>query len=87
MIDRRISRRDEPLLTEDLAICQEAFDKIIAELGMDRDGDEAERLAAVILELYREGVHDADKLITLAGTANGRLDTLTAASRETPQTL
>ncbi|KQV39989.1 MULTISPECIES: hypothetical protein [unclassified Rhizobium] len=61
-------RHDEPLGPADLEICQGVFDVICEEQGISRDVGEAAILAALIIELYRQGVRDVQALRTLIGT-------------------
>jgi len=71
MIRRYISQHDMALDSRDLAICQRAFDAILLKRNIQRDSEEAERVAAMIIALYRQGVHDENQLVTLADPAAG----------------
>lgn len=61
--------RDEPLLPPDVNICQAAFDAICDTQSIDRDSDIARNLASLIIELYKQGVHDAGALTSMIGVA------------------
>lgn len=69
MIERHIRGRDHPMTSEDLAICRRVLDAVMAEFQLDQDGEEAAHIAAVIIELFREGVHNFDHLKVLAFAA------------------
>ena len=66
MTGRFVSKHDEPLTSNDLDICQRALDEILARLKVGKDTEEAQRAAAIIIELYRQGVHKESQLIELA---------------------
>ncbi|NKJ39345.1 hypothetical protein [Rhizobium sp. SG570] len=71
MTERFVSRHDEPLTSNDLEICQRALDGILARLKVGKDTEEAQRAAAIIIELYRQGVHQDKQLVELAAVARG----------------
>ncbi len=71
MTERFVSRHDEPLTSSDLDICQRALDRILARLRVGKDTEEAQRAAAIIIELYRQGVHNDTQLVELAAAARG----------------
>ncbi|WHO79676.1 hypothetical protein [Rhizobium leguminosarum] len=59
------NRRDEPLTSDDLNVCDSVRRDLSAEYDLpERD---ALRLAAIIIELYRQGVHDPEQLKLLSG--------------------
>ena len=60
---------DEPLLPPDVEICQAAFDQVCLAQSIDRDSDKARDLAALIIELYKQGVHDVGALRALVSKA------------------
>lgn len=74
MTGRFVSKHDEPLTSNDLDICQRALDEILARLKVGKDTEEAQRAAAIIIELYRQGVHKDTQLIELAAVASGIMD-------------
>jgi hypothetical protein len=74
MTGRFVSKHDEPLTSNDLDICQGALDEILARLKVGKDTEEAQRVAAIIIELYRQGVHKESQLIELAAAARGISD-------------
>jgi len=47
------------------------LDGILARLKVGKDSEEAQRAAAIIIELYRQGVHNDTQLIELAAVARG----------------
>lgn len=73
MSERKISERDLPMTSEDLAICQRVLDAVRAEFQLDEDDEETSRAAAIIIELYRQGVHNVDQLRVLVFAARGRV--------------
>jgi hypothetical protein len=73
MIERHISGRDQPMTSEDLAICQRVLDAVQAEFQLARDDEETARIAAITIELFREGVHNFDQLKVLVSAARGKI--------------
>lgn len=71
MTERFVSKYDEPLTSNDLDICQRALDEILTRLKIGKDTEEAQRAAAIIIELYRQGVHQAKQLVELAAGPGG----------------
>ncbi|WFU04802.1 hypothetical protein QA648_29020 (plasmid) [Rhizobium sp. CB3171] len=67
MISRYLSKRDLALDSIDLDICQRAFDAILLKRNITRESEEGEEVAAMIIELFREGIHDEDQLVALVG--------------------
>jgi hypothetical protein len=63
MIRRFASTLDLFLDAKDLNICQRAFDAILVEMNVTRDTFEAERAAAIIINLYRQGIHDEAQIV------------------------
>lgn len=53
MSDKLFSTRDEPLASEDLDVCRRVHEALCSELKIERSGKEADRLGALIIELYR----------------------------------
>ncbi|WP_075293249.1 hypothetical protein [Pararhizobium arenae] len=68
MADKYI-RHDEPLLLPDVETCQTAFDLICDAQRIDRGSETARDLAALIIQLYKQGVHDFASLRALVGKA------------------
>ncbi|MBB5577909.1 MULTISPECIES: hypothetical protein [Rhizobium] len=67
MISRYLSKRDLALDSIDLDTCQRAFDAIVLSRNIARETEEAEKVAAMIIELFREGIHDEQQLVELVG--------------------
>jgi hypothetical protein len=61
------SVHDHPLAPEDLNFCKAAFDQICAAQGVDPHSDDAGEIAALIIELYRQGVRDSRQLAVMVG--------------------
>ena len=66
MISKYVGKLGAVLDSKDLAICQSAFDTILLKWNIARDTEDAEQTAATIIALYQQGIHDEDKLVTLA---------------------
>jgi hypothetical protein len=64
---KTFNRRDEPLTSEDMTVCNHVLDELCRELGLVNDKIVVARLASIIIELYRQGVRDQDQLKLLAG--------------------
>ncbi|AYG64174.1 hypothetical protein CCGE525_36085 (plasmid) [Rhizobium jaguaris] len=73
MISRYVHERDIPLDSQALGTCQRAFDAILAELSISREHERAENIAAFVIKLYQQGIHDEEKLFQLGITASGNL--------------
>jgi hypothetical protein len=71
MSKRFVSKHDEPLTSEDLEVCQKAFEAVLTKLNVEKDCEEAQRAAAIVIELYRQGIHDEIQLANLASVARG----------------
>ncbi|NLS08136.1 hypothetical protein HGP14_33620 [Rhizobium sp. P32RR-XVIII] len=61
------NRRDEPLTSEDLRICNDVLKALSREHRIEKGKAAVTRLAAIIIELYRQGVREAEQLAMLAG--------------------
>jgi hypothetical protein len=72
MIQRYLNKHDYPLDSLDLNLCQRTFDALLVELKLSKDSEEAERVAAMIIELYRQGIHDERQLAMLVGGTGGK---------------
>jgi len=73
MIERHISGRDQPMTSEDLAICQRVLDAVKAEFQLEADDEETSRAASIIIELYRQGIHNFDQLKVLVFASRGKI--------------
>lgn len=73
MSEGKISERDLPMTSEDLALCQRVLDAVKAEFQLETDDEETSRAAAIIIELYRQGVHNFDQLKVLVFAARGKV--------------
>ncbi|MCO5730226.1 hypothetical protein [Rhizobium sp. SSA_523] len=62
---------DEALNSEDLAKCQLVFERLKAEICIGDDQDEINRLAAITIELYRQGVRREEQLREMVAAARG----------------
>lgn len=66
MLETSIHPQDLPLFSDDLDRLEKVLDAVCKDRGIDHRGPEAERLGALIIQLYRQGVKDDAKLIALA---------------------
>ncbi|MBY3048287.1 MULTISPECIES: hypothetical protein [Rhizobium] len=75
MVQTIKTRSQVPLDSRDLEICQQVFDKIRSDYQVAKDSDEAERMASIVIELYRQGVRDANHLQSMVEAARGLFET------------
>ncbi|WP_168879268.1 hypothetical protein [Rhizobium sp. P28RR-XV] len=59
--------------SEALGTCQRVFDAILAELSINREYEKAEDIAAFVIKLYQQGVHNEKKLFELGMSATVHL--------------
>lgn len=71
MVQARIKHSPEPFYSNDLAVCQKVFDEIQSSAGFVKKSEEADRISTILVELYRQGVHDPDHLKTMVRAARG----------------
>ena len=64
-------RKPYPFDARDLSVCQPVFDTLLKEAGVDKASEEAARIAAITVELYRQGVCDPEHLRIMVGAARG----------------
>ncbi len=76
MTTGRIKPHDQALTSDDLAICDRVLATGKAEFGLDEGSEELTQSASIIIELYREGVHNEQQLSVLGCGARGKFDTL-----------
>ncbi|RFB85794.1 hypothetical protein B5K11_29340 [Rhizobium leguminosarum bv. trifolii] len=55
----------------DLRICQSVFDIVASEAGVEPTSEEGERIAAILVQLYRQGVKEPDRLRVVVESAPG----------------
>jgi hypothetical protein len=72
MIRSEKRRSEEPLDSNDLLRCQQVFEELKRDFGDVDDAEEVNRLAAITIELYRQGVRRKDQLRTMVAAARGR---------------
>ncbi|MGF9564010.1 hypothetical protein AAIH70_10890 [Neorhizobium sp. BT27B] len=72
MIRSEKRRSEEPLDSNDLLRCQQVFEELKRDFGDVEDAEEVNRLAAITIELYRQGVRRKDQLRTMVAAARGR---------------
>jgi hypothetical protein len=71
MVQTIIKKSQTPLDSRDLAICQHVFDDLRVMADVPRHSEEAERIAAIVVELYRQGVRNPEHLKTMVQAARG----------------
>ena len=71
MIRSETRRNQEPLNSKDLAKCQQVFERLKAVICPLDDQEETNRLAAITIELYRQGVRSEDQLREMVAAARG----------------
>ncbi|WP_168878840.1 hypothetical protein [Rhizobium sp. P28RR-XV] len=74
MIMKYAHQREIPLDSEALDVCQRAFDATLIKLDITREHQESEVIAAFVIKLYQQGVHEEEKLFQLAMAASASLD-------------
>ncbi|WP_208245577.1 hypothetical protein [Rhizobium sp. T1473] len=71
MSRKQFSRHDEPLDSDDLRKCHAVFDATCEDFGIEPGSEEADRIAAITIELYQQGVRDAKQLQQIVDAARG----------------
>ncbi len=66
MLETPIHPRDLPLFSDDLDRLEKVLDTVCRDRGIDSRSLQAERLGALIIQLYRQGAKDDAKLLALA---------------------
>ena len=74
MVQTTTKRSPQPLYSRDLVVCQRVFDDIRSRAGVTKETEEAERMAAITVELYRQGVREPSHLKTMVEAARGVFD-------------
>lgn len=67
-----IMSRDQALTSQDLEICEQVLGEVQREFDLANGSEDLQRAGAIIIELYREGVHDAVQLRALVFAARGK---------------
>ncbi|CDM61812.1 hypothetical protein LPU83_pLPU83d_0441 (plasmid) [Rhizobium favelukesii] len=71
MSRKQFSRHDEPLDSDDLRKCRAVLDAICGDFRIEPGSEEANRMAAMTIELYRQGVRDVKQLQQIVDAARG----------------
>jgi hypothetical protein len=71
MSRKHFSRHDAPLDSDDLRKCHVVLDAICEEFGIEPGSEEADRVAAITIELYQQGVRDVGHLKHIVDAARG----------------
>ncbi|MBM7044939.1 hypothetical protein [Rhizobium lusitanum] len=73
MFRKYTNTSDQPLTSVDLDLCQRAFDAALFELNIDKESEEAERVAAVIITLFQHGVSNERHLTAFVTATRGHI--------------
>jgi hypothetical protein len=73
MSRQKIRPTDEPLTSDDLAICQRVFESVCKRQDVAKVSDEESRVAAITIELYRQGVRSEEHLTEMVSAARGAM--------------
>jgi hypothetical protein len=73
MNERKIADRDQAMTSEDLALCAQVLEAVKAEFQLSDNDEEMSRSAAIIIELYRQGIRNFDQLKILVFAARGKI--------------
>ena len=65
MVQTIIKKSQAPLDSRDLEVCRHVFDDLRTVADLPRNSEEAERIAAIVVELYRQGVRNPEHLKTM----------------------
>jgi len=71
MSRKHFSRHNKPLDSDDLRKCQAVLDAICGESEIEPGSEEEGRVAAIIIQLYQQDVHDLGQLKHLIDAARG----------------
>ena len=71
MVQTIIKKSQAPLDSRDLEVCQHVFDDLRTMADVPRNSEEAEGIAAIVVELYRQGVRNREQLKTMVQAARG----------------
>ncbi|MBZ9792044.1 hypothetical protein K9B32_18245 [Rhizobium sp. 3T7] len=71
MSRKQFSRYDEPLDSDDLRKCHAVLDEICGDFGIELGSEEADRIAAITIELYQQGVREVGQLKHIVDAARG----------------
>jgi hypothetical protein len=69
MIREHLHPSDLPLFSEDLDLCQQIFDIVRAEAGIEPGSPKSDLLASHIIHFYKQGIRNAAQLLAMARTA------------------
>lgn len=73
MNERKIADRDQAMTSEGLALCAQVLEAVKAEFQLSDNDEEMSRSAAIIIELYRQGIRNFDQLKILVFAARGKI--------------
>jgi hypothetical protein len=69
MIRNHIHPNDMPLFSIDLEICQQVFDVVRSETGVERGSSKSDLIASHIIHAYKQGIREPAQLLIMARTA------------------
>ncbi|QFY63526.1 hypothetical protein FZ934_25105 (plasmid) [Rhizobium grahamii] len=71
MSPKIFSRHDEALNSDDLRACHLVLEATCKDFGIELGSEESDRIAAITIELYQQGVRDVGQLTQLVDAARG----------------
>ncbi len=69
MFREHLHPSDLPLFSQDLDICQQIFELVRAETGIEPGSAKSDLLASHIIHAYKQGIRDTAQLLIMARTA------------------
>jgi hypothetical protein len=69
MIRNHIHPNDMPLFSKDLEICQQVFDVVRSETGVEPGSPKSDLIASHIIHAYKQGIREPAQLLIMARTA------------------
>lgn len=69
MIRNQIHPNDMPLFSKDLEICQQVFDVVRSETGVEPGSPKLDLIASHVIHAYKQGIREPAQLLIMARTA------------------
>lgn len=69
MFYQHVHPDDRSLFMNDMEICQQVFDVVRSEIGIEPGSAKSDLIASHIIHAYKQGMRDPAQLLTLARTA------------------
>jgi hypothetical protein len=71
MSKTRYRRYEGHELSDDIFKCYKVFDAICEENGVEAFSEECDRIAAIVIEFFQQGIRDEEQLRTLVQATRG----------------